>query len=422
MSETQTIRENSFLSTALPPTNLEVIARDTTAEALNPMTAPKALGAVAVYNSLIAAQAAVSGDGKAEESRNKSNGYELQSIRDVLASTGDKDKARIGNVLLGENPPEWLMASFGGPTAQPLDIIKAITAKREDGEPSVSNETLGNLFEWHNHVQGKRQEQFEAEVIGPMRSVFAERLGAAVEKGWLPADTLDDKRRRLIAETPVYIDDGVGFDRIFSSLGGGAMAYSSLGIANPHIVFAERHATKSTPMVEETFTHEMVHIVTGRSPDETSIFNFSTDPNELAGSYGLERLGGEGNIGKGLNEAMTEHMAQALISGDIEKIRPWKGAYKAERYVLKALCNRGKIKISPIEFAQAMFAGVIENRSLRSFNDESGEEPAIMKLKALLTEAFPDKDIVEFMKEKLAEPKMFGQISVGGAMKFVHKL
>jgi hypothetical protein len=433
-AETVSPPMNPFLA-EIPPhliwdnLSVEPSAEQATNELLPP-SSPKALGALTVELALKSSAEIVSGARDPEQPK-PYDVLQLKDLRDTFYFTNEKDKKVYGEVLLSENIPEWLLQSFGGKDVTPNGLIESFSATTVDEQTQetkslVSDESLINLMQWHNHVQGEKQKVFETETIAPMRQRMMERVLQAEADGWLEPGTVTAERLDLINTTLVYIDDKMGIDNHFHGWMGQAQAYAhGRTIGNlPQIVMAAPTAAKfSQAKLEKVFTHEMVHVLTGYTPHVQSVDTYKSFTQEEAdrkdtGEYGMRRLLGDNDAGTGLNEAVTEHFARALISGNIDKLQPLGGSYNGQRYLLRALCKRGEQPIDPRLFVQAMFADT--PNSDRTIT--TSEPFELTELRAALSDAYPGRNIPNEMKNQLDVAAMAGGLVVGPVRKFAKAL
>lgn len=351
----------------------------------------------------------------------------LQVVRNNFRDTDPLDKKRVAtNIFTVQEMPEWLLGSLGGAEITPEQRFDRITATDENGKDIVSDETLINFLEWHAHRTEQKQIAFEKNVVTPLRLQYVERFKRAIKAGWIPADTLDEKRLSKIMETPVLLDDGFGGDEALGRRWAVASAYARAETSEPMIVFRHGSEKMRPNSFDRLFTHEMTHIITGTVPEsvrrtvaETArMGNWGENPDKP--TYGLSRVFGDGHIGVTINEAVTEHFAVALIKGDIDSLRivGRGGTYMNNRYLFRKLCNGGKIKISPRLFVQAMFDG--------SSYSESGkiQTPAVEELKRVFQEAFPQTPrAIEVLSQTPQEhPISGGSITVRGVHRVIKGL
>jgi hypothetical protein len=306
-----------------------------------------------------------------------------------------------------------------GQDMTPQSRLERFYATGTDGKPLVADETVANFLQWHANKLNMKQIDFERSVVAPLRTEYYNKLQQAVSDGWLSEGTLTEERVRRIFETPVMIDDDSGLDPSFRAIFGNADAHAnSVGAG----VITFRHRTnvtdlskKQQELVRRHFMHEMTHIITGFTHVSSHSMN-SRDGER--GSYGLDRIFGyNSTAGASLNEAVTEHFARALITGDIDTVMtPRKGiTYINDRFLLDRLCNAGSVRVSPRHFVSAMFAG----DSYKDFaaGMSTDEQVEVTQLRNLLDKAFPGGDVIERLNEVDRATLSPGYLSIGGIVK-----
>lgn len=432
--ETMPNSANPFLDEAVLQANMNAVPVEQLAgqlaTELMPPSSPNALGALTVELALKSSAEVINGN-QDHEQPNPYHAFQLNKVRETYYFANEKAKKMYGEVLLSENIPEWLLQPFGGKDVSPTALIdsfnkQVVNERTQESKPVVSDESLTNLLQWHNHVQGEKQKVFEAQTIAPMRERMIGRMQQAEAEGWIKSGTLSAERIELINRATVYIDDKMGLDDKFHGFMGMAHAYAKgkTEWGDAQIVMSDPTVTKfSLAKLEKVFTHEMVHVLTGQTPhlqsydDRRSIEEQQADRNDKGG-YGMSRLVGENEAGTGLNEAVTEHFARALISGNIDKLQPLGGSYNGQRYLLRALCRRGKQSIDPRIFVQAMFADT--PNSDRTIT--AAEPVELTDLRTALSDAYPTRNIPEEIKHQLSVASMAGGLVVGPVRKFAKTL
>ncbi len=142
----------------------------------------------------------------------------------------------------------------------------------------------------------------------------------------------------------------------------------------------------------------------------------SDEDRNPATTYGVERLFEFSTMmAQSLNEATTEHFKNALLGGDIDRVRVLQSqSYQAERYVLKSVCEMAGI--SPRLFVQTMFEGdIYQSQSEPYLPSIWGDEitPAsvdvnssINQLRTSLEKAYPGHDIVGVLSAMKLLPQL----------------
>lgn len=391
-----------------------------------PATSKKLLGHAVVATSLDTARSAVMETpiwmwaGRPPEKLLKAN---LDEVRENFLDTDSSQKKRaVKSIFKAEDMPKWLVDGLGGDAITPEERFDRISAVDEQGNNIVSDETLTNFLEWHAYRTEQKQIAFEKEVVAPLRQKYVERFQAAIDAGWLPADTLDESRMKRIMETPVYFDDDFGLDRLFGGFFGHAAAYANSETDKPEIVLRYGTDKNSLKKIDSTFTHEMTHIITGATPHRDRPTGW--EEAKATPTYGLSRiLDKDTHIGSNLNEATTQHFTQALLTGDIDSLHILgKGSiYMANRYFMKRLCTAGKIKISPRLFVRAMFDG--ESYKKSSGHEGPSDTPAVRELRSAIEQAFPNGDAIKTLTETEQEyPITGGSLTLTGIRKVVKRL
>lgn len=337
---------------------------------------------------------------------------ELDATRDHLRIQTPGDRRRIGKRMVKDGLPEWLKVSAG--LDRPGKIVARLTEKTPDGTYAVEDATLQNILEWHNAQYNRNAERTEKETVSPMRERMITRLQSQVEKGSLPAALLPEETIDIIRNAPVHEDDGAGPDgRFRGGMIGAATAYAD--VERGSVVM---RAIKDKASTEKTLYHELIHTITGVTSKK--------DSGRQQG-YGLARLWTEEDVygnNRGLdvlNEAVTEHFAHVLYRDgnidDIELLR-MHGSYNQGLMLLKALCTKGQVPISPQLFVNAMLSGdQLESKGVN--NPESRD--AISELREALEAAFPGKNVIE----RIAAFDSFaltGSISLKEVRKFIRSL
>jgi hypothetical protein len=94
-----------------------------------------------------------------------------------------------------------------------------------------------------------------------------------------------------------------------------------------------------------------------------------------------------------LNEAIVEHIAQSLISGNVDVVDPsderrdHSSTYLEERFILYALCSFGVKPVDIRVFIDAYFEDGAERERL-------GKDSAHYRLSVVLQQAFPQSNIM----------------------------
>lgn len=413
---------NPFLADKLPDITSDLLSDNYSAQVNHEITPPSSPNA---YGALVVKQAIhdsfkLAGTTHTEEA-NRDQAILLKRLRQTYCLADRQNKDSYGEILLSENVPEWLLQPFGGKNVTPSGLIDAIVGAHSiNGTDShdVANDSVLNLLQWHNHVQGEKQKAYEVAVTAPMRERFLERIQKAENNGWLKPGTVSPERIDLIKNVPVYLDDGMGLDKHFQSLTN-ATAYAQKAEDNerPFIVLSLEAVKQPFEKREKVFTHEMVHILAGLTPQpfspEVGLDEMQAQL-EHSGEYGLHRVFGNNKVGNGVEEAVTEHFARALISGNIDKLQPLGGAYREYRYLLRSLCKRGVTPIDPRLFVQAMFADTPHAQP--GVSDSEPEDVSALRL--ALTKAFPGRNISQEMTRQIDAAAEAGRSVLGPIIRF----
>jgi hypothetical protein len=319
---------------------------------------------------------------------------ELEQARSDISAASPGERKAFGKRLFDDGLPGWLIASVGEDT--PSKFAQKLTEKGEDGQYAVANSTLLNVLEWHNMNLEQKRLAAETELIGPMRERFIYRMQTAVDRQWIKPDMFTEEEAQLVRELPVYIDDGIGPDDNFRQrTAGSAEAY-----ADPGKYLALRTTERNMDTTEHTFTHEMVHHMSGdRHQDSTqgSLLRYGLEkllPRRVSESFGFRTVDLTQKDSRGLsllNEATTDHFANALISGDIDTVRPFglRSSYRTGQRLLKTLCTKGLKKINPAVFVRAMLA----QESDDIYDDTP--QPDVEALQTELAHSFPNVNVID---------------------------
>lgn len=371
---------------------------------LPPVLSPRVLGQAAVASHVDLTGQILAENRPREDTERMMLQRSLVETREYLARLTPKLDRKIITRLF----EEFEMSSFiqeitGGQDIKPFDRLALLSAKDNAGNPIIADESLLSFVEWRLAQVAKKQAEFEKS-IAPMRHRYIQRLEDAIKKGWIAGDVLNEQRRDRILNTSVLLDDGLGRDMQFDHYFGGSTAYALPATENPCIVMRADANQDKIKATEATFTHEMTHILTGRTHDNSWYMNLG----DVAPDYGVERLFKKPSLmASSLNEATTEHFALALLGGDIDHVKVFRSQnYQAERYVLKSVCAMAGI--SPRLFVQAMFEDDIRVAQqtwsspwepVRSIQPKEDNRSAIYQLRTALTNAFPNQDVLELLSE-----------------------
>lgn len=331
----------------------------------------------------------------------------LLAARSFLSDKNPAQQAHAAEKLFGAEPlPDSLAGELGGKDAADLERLHFLNAATPGGNPRVSDETLIKLLAWHNARMIDRQQKYEQEKFGPMRARLIARLQWAEHDGWLDPGMLTASRMQLVQHTPVLLDDDLHF-RPHNKVPGSLAYTTHMGKSPSHILIKNADAL-SPQQSEYLFTHEMVHVLTGNSPDDApSTKRESTTYHE---GYGLQRLFSsedEKKLATAINEGTTDFMALALLSGGIQasnlmrdmlipgfvKQRP---CYENAVYVLR------KLPIDPKLYFKALFEGyagtdadTVHADAQMGRSDQAGElperGPRATQLQEELSDIFGDK-------------------------------
>lgn len=385
--------ENQFERARLPLKPLET---------LSGIEGEYRLGHVAVEAGELATASAIAQAGD-QLPRQETLGREMDKARADIEAAGPIAKKKFASHLVEDGIPTWLMDADA--KKNPIEFVEKLYAKDERGEPVVPDETVLNILQWHNMNQQEREESLERTVFKEMRQRYTGRLEKAVQDGWLAGDVIDQDKLDALQNTPIHIHDGIApnaghFD---DDTFGTAAALAHTGVP----AIALRRADYSKKALEKTFTHEMNHIITGSNERHKHEVDFSDwDTKEYVSpylspegaGYGVHRLHETDDVldNRGLsllNEAITEHFAQALQGKNVEKVHLLTGSYRNERRVLKALCEGGRERISPGLFINAMLEGSAKSASGTT---ETPHKHAA-RLQEALNTAFPDSSALKLV-------------------------
>ena len=276
------------------------------------------------------------------------------------------------------------------------DFIGKLTERDEDGNPTVSDETFQNFFEWYQSNLAKRQHELNIEAPDNIAR-YSDNVKKAVNEGHLP-ESLADNLEFFDPDSPRACN--LNFS-LFDMMGNGSSAsgsYTNLRIDKEAPISIRADAAVGYDKYKIIW-HELTHAISGDT------FDF--------GNEEANRI---------VEEALTEHISHMIFSseegthldGDEFDFMSGK-AYKKERNVVKWLASGGVKTISPQMFYEA-YAEYDHNYEKN--HDEwlyGGKEeypkpeigPKKEALYSALLEAFPDckdtNDLGKMITEKFIE-------------------
>ena len=315
----------------------------------------------------------------------------LDGARKTLASIPEDTVETLDEMLDLEAMPKWLANNIGLESAEPGGAKALLLEEDDSGKPKVSDETLLNVLQWHNHrIVSEQRAPVESGEWSFAKGYFKDLLGRGVRDGWLPRGTLSTNRMLRIDNTQLRIDDGLG-----------TIAKKEVGssaVMNDHDIWITlpTHRWEGRVYHPSTVTHEFTHIVAGK--DVSPLMRRITK-NGLyrTGLYRMFKPEDKG-AGRVLNEAIVEHIAETMHQGSPDVTNPdvKYGTYAAYRSLLDALCNGGEKPIDVRLFINAYF----EDTKVFSRRHNS----AIVQLARQLKQAFPEhkvlKDLAKMAKSK----------------------
>lgn len=301
---------------------------------------------------------------------------ELQSTRDRIAALGDDNIMRVGSAVLHRKVPEFLLGTLG--VEYDHFIFERLIEQTDDGSYAVSDETLLNFLQWHNHSMTDWRKQFVETRWPQLKDAYVYQLESGVRGGWIPNSVLHEERLNMLDQVEVTVDDGMllhetgsGAYTLFDTTGGTEVCFPP----SPDL---------------QTAYHELSHVMEGVELEKDG-------PQERFGgeeltNQGLYRLFDKEhvNAGKLLDEAVTEHMARTMgeFPHDPDTIYPFSkktslGSYIAERELLGVLCSGGKKPVDVRLFMNAYFEDSTHKR-----------QPALKALRRALKKAFPRRNVL----------------------------
>jgi len=290
--------------------------------------------------------------------------------RMIKAALKSSNPTYVNSLLVPTDMPEWLRRATG--TEEDPAILAANLADKKQ----VSDETALNVLQRHNYYHAQNQRFYEREELPEIRERYKTSITRAVDEGWIPASLLT--KLGCLDEIPVFLDDGFEVQRV------GADAFTN----GTEITMGP--AIEGHPL---NYTHEANHVLAGIDilPEKTK--------DNWRNSSGLSRIfrlrplfrstAMPNTGGSALNEAMTERMATALISGDIDtppKVDDMQH-YVREQWLLNTLCSKGVKPVDIRLFVAAYFEDGVER-------DKLGSDSAAAQLVDALDEAFPRIDVM----------------------------
>lgn len=309
------------------------------------------------------------------------------AARERLAELSE-DQKDIFNRFLNKNANSWVTARLDknytntkkGMTSSQFkktlqrkgstDYVGKLLEVDKTGQYVIDTATFGNFLEWNNHELMKRQAELDTQSEG-LKERFKTRFLRAIDDDWVPEwvrSRVDDR----IDLSEIAVDDG--FDTMVFDWAGNHVE-ASTGVRE--IVVEPDREDK----LEKTLDHELCHALDGRVNDFPVIYSLFKSE----------------EAGRALNEAVVEHLADALSKGnDINIIHPdskeRSGAvYTSERYLLYVLAECGEQPINIRTFIAAHFDD-------GSYRDEQGRTP-LQTLRLEIDRAFPGKNVLGRLDE-----------------------
>lgn len=284
-------------------------------------------------------------------------------IRKVVKKYGSSD---VSTALLEvKEMPTWLRNATIS-ADDPTTLATNLTNKDK-----VSDATFLNVLQWRLGQLANKQAAYEQRDLPNIRTQFERGMNEAYRRGWMPAVALG--RMGHLRTIPTYVDDG--FQTSAQRLSGFAT------FANDKCIVIAPHRRTS----QNTYNHEGSHMLEGVDEVPEGARNGQRE------SRGLNRIFRTrfGDVPKALNEALTERIAEALISGDIDTFLDPKDVkhYVVQQMLLKTLCEDGVAPVDIRLFINAYYEdGIVR--------DKLGDRSAAAQLVAALQQAFPRRDIM----------------------------
>lgn len=289
----------------------------------------------------------------------------------VKAALKSGEASYVNGLLVPTGMPEWLRRATG--TEDDPSVLAANLAR----DKTMSEETALNVLQLHNWQHAKRQQSYEREELPKIKDRYKTAVIQAVEDGWMPTSVLT--RLDRLDETPVFLDDGFKLETM------GAAASTLNGTEVTMGPFVDEH--------DQHYPHEANHVLAGVDvlPEKTK--DNWRNSSGLSRIFRLRPLFRSTTIkdtgGSALDEALTERIATALLSGDIDtppKVDDM-DSYIRQQVLLNTLCNKGVQPVDIRLFIAAYFEDGVER-------DKLGADSAAAHLVSALEEAFPRIDVM----------------------------
>lgn len=290
---------------------------------------------------------------------------EIKDVRRQMQALSRVKDSKVhlasANYLEVEKMPEWLRRATGS-VDDPTALVHNFANKRK-----IDDATALNVLQWRADRLSEYQREFEQTIVPELKQRATERVERAVQAGWMPGKVLE--RLGRVDTVPVYGDDGISTLQLSNHRGstdGGSIALAP-----------DQHQD------ERVFEHEVVHVL---GNEEEARAEHMVEVGGITSVFRTER----GAWGIGLNEALTERIANGLVSGDIDNPFVVKNnpAYEKGQELLDALMTKGLRPVNVRLFVNAYFEADEERKQL-------GPQSASSQLIAALQAAFPRRDIVK---------------------------
>ncbi|MEI7918488.1 MAG: hypothetical protein WCH58_03835 [Candidatus Saccharibacteria bacterium] len=253
-------------------------------------------------------------------------------------------------------------------------VLEKLTKKNLLGKYIIDNATFLNFLEWYNYSHRQYNNDL-SDTYNQKKAEYKDHIHDSVHEGWISEATL--KSLNHIDDIRFTIDDCYheGFVNSQSS----AFVYD---VIHKGRELHENVYFSGEKSVNVSSFHELNHVIS-----TVEIIGNKIHRN------GIRQIFGDCNGSTIINEAVTEHIAKSLTDKSYDIIDPSKksGSYPEPRLLLHTLCEKGVKKIDIKDFINAYF-------ELTEEDIEPGADSAAQKLKSSLKEAYPNIDIIDWIK------------------------